>query len=155
MPLSVRVLQFDFPIRREYTAGHVLSEAEATAMNQLLVANVRNNVHTWVAKEARGTASLTAEQHEYLTEKISDYADRYEFKVRKRSGTVSPYTLALREVAFRKAEAWGNQNGYSSGGKEVEAKFLEYMNDFTVQDEAARLVQSRHAVAKEALVGIL
>lgn len=155
MPLIVRVLQHDFPIDRQYSAGHILTEGEATALNQLLVENVRNNVHGWVAREARGSSLLTSEQHASLTARISDYADKYQFKTRVRYKQPNPLEATIRELARRHAETWGNQFGHDPNSPEVYAKSVELRSLPEIHDEARELVLRREYVAQTALIGII
>lgn len=155
MPLIVRIRQHDFPIDREFVEGHVLSAAEASAMNQLLVENIRNNVYGWVVREARGRGALTADQQADLTARISEYANNYQFKTRVRSRPSNPFDATVRELARQHAEAWGSQHGFGPESEEVFTRYIELRCNTTIQDEARLLIQQRQSVANEALEGLI
>jgi hypothetical protein len=155
MPQIVRVLQHDFPIEREYTEGHVLSPSEAAAMNQLLVENVRNNVYSWVVREAKGRGALSADEHADLTSRISEYADKYQFKTRVRARPMNPLDATVRELARQHAETWGNQFGYNTDSSEVYARYIELRSNSKIYEEARTLLLQRQSVVNNALVGLL
>jgi hypothetical protein len=155
MPLIVRVLQHDFPIDREYTEGHVLTEAEATALNQVLVENIKNNVYGWVTRAARGKSVLTAEAYEDLHERISDYARQYQFKIRTRSRPINPFDAEISSLARQYAEVWGTKNGFGPNAHEVYAKYLSLKDLPEIREEARRLILNRQAAVDEALEGII
>lgn len=149
MALVVRVLQHDFPIEREYREGHVLTAGEAAALNQLLVSNIRSNVTLWVVREARGRSVLTAEQSELLHKRISEYANNYQFKARSRAQPITPFVMAIREVAQKHTTIWANQNDYTIGGKEYREKMGQLVLEPEIQEEARSLVLSRQSVVRE------
>lgn len=155
MPLVVRIRQHDFPIEREFVEGHIMTESEAQAMNQLLVENIRNNVTGWVTKLSGGRAALTAEQHADLTEKINDYANAYEFKTRMNRRPANPLDATIREIAWQHAETWGNQHGFERSSDEVFTKYLEFKESPDTAEEARLLVLSRQSVIDESLMGLL
>lgn len=155
MPLTIRILQHEFQITREYTPGHVINEAEATALNQMLMENVRTNVYNWVTREARGRGVLTPEQHALLHSRIERYADDYKFKTRVRSRPSNPHEAAVRELAWQHAEAWGSQLGYEPASSEVYAKFVELRSSPKISEQARNLVLHRQTVVAGALEGLL
>lgn len=155
MALIVRIRQHDFPIDREYEEGHVLSAAEAAALNQLLVENVRNNVFGWVMREIRGRSALTADQQADLSTRISEYADKYQFKSRTRTAPANPFESTIRELARQHAEAWGSQHGHDAESTEVYERYIALRSNVTIQEEARSLVLQRQSVVNAALEGLL
>lgn len=155
MPLIVRVLQHDFPIEREYSAGHVLTAGEASAMNQLLVENIRNNVYSWVVKEAGGSKVLTEEQYSDLTARIAEYGSKYEFRLRTRYRQASALDAAVLELSLQYAEQWGHQNGFEPNSQEVRQRCAELQAQEDIREEARNLIRRRQSVADNALIGLI
>jgi hypothetical protein len=155
MSLTVRIIQHDFPIDREYVEGHVITEGEAAALNQLLVENIRNNCYGWVTKAAEGASILPHEIHSALRHRIAEYAKDYQFKVRTRSRTMNPLEATTAELARQHAETWGNSRGLGPGSPGVYTKYLELRASPQILEEARRLILRRQAVVNEALEGIL
>lgn len=155
MTLVVRIFQHDFPIEREYTEGHTLTAGEASAMNQLLIENIRNNVSGWVMREAKGSAVLTAEQHSDLAARISEYASRYQFRTRVRARPMNPLDATTRELALQHAETWGNKMGFGPDSPEVHEKYISLRYNPQIQEEARRLILQRQEALNSALIGVL
>jgi hypothetical protein len=154
LPLIVRIKQYQFELLREYTAGHVLTEGEAAALNQMLTENIRNNAYPWVVKAAQG-GFLTAEQQQELSERINEYANNYQFKTRVRTKSATPLESTARELAIQEAEIWGQQNGYSPDSHEVNSKFHELLTDPQVRERARDLIRHRQSVVEDALEGLI
>lgn len=71
-----------FGVADKYAAGHVITEGEASALNQTRRENIRNNFAKKVA-EAKGDADeLDPTKQEELQALIDAYASEYEFGVR-------------------------------------------------------------------------
>jgi hypothetical protein len=154
MAVTLRIRQYQFVLLRQYQAGHVLTEGEATAMNQILVENVRNNVYPWVVKAAQG-GFLSAVEHNELETRINDYANRYQFRSRSRARPATPLETAAKELAIQEAEIWGQQNGYLPDTPEVNSKFRELLTDPGVLERARELILSRQTVMDDALEGLI
>lgn len=60
-----------FPVGQPYAAGHVLTEGEAIALNQVRAENIRNNMAKLVKEKGAGAA-----------EEVAEYDAAYEFGVR-------------------------------------------------------------------------
>jgi hypothetical protein len=102
----------------------------------------------WVVREARGRSVLTADQSERLHKRISEYADGYEFKARVRTPPVTPFVMAIREVAQKHTTIWANQHDYTIGGKEYREKMGQLVLEPEIQEEARSLVLSRQSVVR-------
>lgn len=155
MPLVIRILQHEFPISREYHEGDRLTASEARAMNQLLVENIRNNVHHWVTREARGRGSLTAEEQADLTTRIANYANTYEFRTGSKARPPNPLANAVREIATRYAEAWGRQNGFEPTAPEVLDYRFKLMSSPKIREQAHNTLLHRQSIISKALEDLL
>lgn len=89
---TLTIQGLEFTIADPYTAGHTLTENEASALNQTRAENIRNNMAR-IIKEAKETAakdndidvaSVTADMVdlEDLTTRVTEYATSYQFGVR-------------------------------------------------------------------------
>jgi len=77
--ITIQGQVFRVPVR--YSAGHTLTEGEASALNQTLHENLRNN---FAKKVVEGTeAGLTMET---MQQQLDDYASDYQFGVRTGGG---------------------------------------------------------------------
>jgi hypothetical protein len=76
--ITIQNTAFRVPMR--YAAGHTLNDAEANALNQTLHDNLRN---IWSPKVKKGLAD--GETPETLQTKFDEYANTYQFGVRRRA----------------------------------------------------------------------
>jgi len=77
--ITIQGALFRVPIR--YAAGHVLTEGEASALNQTLHENLRNN---FARKVSEGTEAGVPQ--ETLQQQLDDYANDYQFGIRTGGG---------------------------------------------------------------------
>jgi hypothetical protein len=77
--ITIQGQTFRVPIR--YAAGHTLTEGEASALNQTLHENLRNN---FARKVAEGSEAGIPQ--ETLQQQLDDYANDYQFGVRTGGG---------------------------------------------------------------------
>lgn len=159
-PILLRIRHYDFSLARRYHAGHVLTDAEAQALNQVLAENVRNNTEAWVRKAelegGGGTAKfLSPSQLADLQARIARYAASYQFRVRTRTRTPSPIDLALDELASGIAESEGRKAGLDPDGPEVKLRYRQLLLDPTIQARAREIVAERSQVASLALEELL
>lgn len=83
---QITIQGFEFTVPAPYTAGHTLTEGEASALNGLLHENLRNNFAAKV-KKAKEEAGEDGEVNlGALQDELSEYADTYEFGVRRPGG---------------------------------------------------------------------
>ena len=111
--ITIQKQTFRVPVR--YAAGHVLTEGEASALNQTYHENLRNNFSNKV------TAGLEADVPlETLQQQLDDYAADYQFGVRTGGGgfrgdPVMTYAMNVAREMVRKyvksknlsADEWG------------------------------------------------
>ena len=97
--------EFAVPVR--YSAGHVLTEGEASALNQTFHENLRNNFAKTVkdAKVVPADGDVPASTRELgpddlagLQSKLDAYAGEYQFGVRAAGGTRTPADPVGREA---------------------------------------------------------
>lgn len=98
---NVTIQGLSFRVPRPYSAGHQLSENEASALNQLLAENLRNNfsnrVQAW--RKDNGDADISPEQQSKFQADLDTYAAEYKFGERGVSRTVDPIEKETREIA--------------------------------------------------------
>lgn len=102
--------QFTIPLR--YSAGHVLTEGEASALNQVFVENVRNN------QGAKIKAALEAGEFDLADwrDKVFDYASAYNFGVRAVSTPKDPVMTRARKLVVAALKAKLVAGGYDIKG---------------------------------------
>lgn len=86
---TFQIQGLNFEISPKFAEGHTLAANEASALNQLLKENVRNNLSSKVAstvEEAGGIENLTDEIRSSLQDMVTSYAAEYEFGVRRGGG---------------------------------------------------------------------
>ena len=78
-PITIRIKGYGFQFPSRYAPGHILTEGEAHALNQVLATNIRNNVDGLVGsvEPPEGETFLTVEQVEALQLQISRYVEGY------------------------------------------------------------------------------
>lgn len=167
--ITIQGLAFDAP--QPYKSGPAeLTEGEASALNQTLAENLRNNFAPTIKKaleeyrKANGLAEdaevpVSELDAEALIEAFNKYADEYEFGVRRAAGgTRAPLDPVGREahrIASQKVRDALKQKGIKldSVPKEKMAEFvkavIEKYPDIT--EEAKRRVAATQAVAVEGL----
>jgi hypothetical protein len=148
-----------FHIPAPYTAGHTLTEAEASAVNQLFAENIRNNFAKHV-KDAKGeAATLDREIQISLQTKLDEYAVAYSFERKRASGPARAKMDPVEKEAHRLAglvvEAALNAKGIKKKDLPTE-KFNEYVATALerkpeIRETARKQVEALSAVAHAAL----
>lgn len=98
--ITIQGLKFEVP--EPYTAGHVLLENEASALNQTFAENIRNNCARSIVEPAQEEAEANGTELdlEALQAAINEYASSYQFGVRTGGGrTTDPVERAAMEIA--------------------------------------------------------
>ena len=167
--ITVQGLTFEAP--QPYKAGvRELTEGEASALNQTLAENLRNNFAPHVKKaveefrKANGLAEdadIGVDQldHDSLSEAFDKYADEYEFGIRRVGGGVrAPANPVEREavrIATGKVREALKKKGLKldSVSKEKMAEFVKHVLEKypDIREEAKRRVDSVATVAVEDL----
>lgn len=163
--ITVQGLTFDAP--QPYTAGtKELTDGEASALNQTLAENLRNNFAPQVKKaleEYKKANNLPEDaevgvdqlDHEALIEAFDKYADEYEFGVRRAGGgTRAPADPVGREahrIASAKVREALKKKGLKidSVSKEKMAEFIEGVlaKYPEIKEEAKRRVEATQTIA--------
>jgi len=167
--ITVQGLTFDAP--QPYKSGPVtLTEGEASALNQTLAENLRNNFAPQVKKaiEEYKKANSVAEDvevgvdqldHEALIEAFDKYADEYEFGIRRAGGgtrtPADPIGREAHRIASTKVREALKKKGLKldSVSKEKMAEFIQAVlaKYPEIREEAKRRVESVQSVAFEDL----
>lgn len=91
MKKTITVLGTKFEVEANYSEGDVLKANEASALNQTLVENIRNNVSAMVKKAAKTGDSVSQED-------VDAYVASYEFGARAISSR-DPVEAKMKEIA--------------------------------------------------------
>jgi hypothetical protein len=100
-----------FTLPTPFTAGHQLTEGEASQMNQLLAENVRNN---FAGKMKAQADKPEAERKAFTQEDLDAYVAEYEFGVRKAGNgeaRLTPVEREARRIAKSAIEAKLKERG--------------------------------------------
>lgn len=105
-----------FKINPRYSEGHALTENEAAALNQTYFENIRNNMAKAVAEAKEANAFDT----DVMQDKITAYANEYEFGARRGPGAprdpvgAEAFRLAKKDVSAAVAQKYGAKHGFSA-----------------------------------------
>jgi hypothetical protein len=167
--ITVQGLSFDAP--QPYKSGpRELTEGEASALNQTLAENLRNNFAPKVklAMEEYRKANGLAEDaevgvdqldHDSLVESFDKYADEYEFGIRRAGGGVRAPANPVEREAIRIATSKVRE-ALKKKGLKLDSVSKERMAEFVqsvltkypdIREEAKRRVEATQAVAVEDL----
>lgn len=166
--ITVQGLEFNAP--QPYKAGPIeLSEGEASALNQTLAENLRNNFAPRVkaaAAEYRKANSLAEDAEvapsnldfDALNEQFTKYAEEYEFGVRTSGGVRTPTDPVEREahrIAWDRVKIALSKKGIKldSVSKEKKAELItQVIGKYPdITEEAKRRVESAANIAIEGL----
>lgn len=118
-----------FKVAPRYTEGHVLSDNEASALNQTFFENIRNNM----ASKVKDTKEKGDFDIDVMQDEITKYSEEYEFGARR--GPAAPRdpvrNLALRfaTTAVGKSikDKYGQDHGFTAAEiKELANKLLDH-----------------------------
>lgn len=147
---DVTIAGATFQVPAPFAEGHVLSAGEASALNQVLSENVRNNL----AKDFKDSlaAGKTAAE---LQAKVDEYVTEYEFGVRGTRGPVDPVMTEARKIASAALADHFKKNGKSFSKTESDerdrliAAVIE--KNPSVMEEAKRIVKARKKALERSL----
>lgn len=148
---TIVIQGLDFNVPTPYAAGHVLAENEASALNQLLHENLRNNFASKVkkAKEEAGDGEV---DHGALQAALDEYASTYSFGVRSVSGIAKPSMDPVRREALKLATEAVRAAIKAKGLKGVSKESIEQLATEAVdtKPEFTALAEKRLADKREA-----
>jgi hypothetical protein len=137
-----------FEVPQPYAAGHVISEGEASQLNQVYAENIRNNKAAEI-KSMVDSGNYDQEQAQLL---VTKYVDEYEMGVRRAGGPRAPADPVAREalrLALDKLSAKLRSEGKKPSDyknlKEVAAALVERNPAFT--ERARENIAARDAMA--------
>lgn len=146
---TITIQDTTFTVPVPYAAGHVLTEPEATALNQAYAEAIRNNNRTRVDK-AKADGPLTDEKIAALQGEINDYCASFVFSggggrtsdpIDKEAKTLAQITVdaLLAKHGITKAQ-------YKADGK-YEAKIAEVAELPEIRKQAEKTVRDRQKAA--------
>lgn len=166
--ITIQGLEFEAP--QPYAAGTVeLTPGEASALNQTLAENLRNNFAPKIkaAMEEYRKANNLAEDAEVpvanldqdaLIAQFNEYADKYEFGVRTAGGTRTPTDPVEREamrIGRERVKAALNKKGIKidSVSKEKMSELIQQVLSKypDIKEEAKRRVDATASIALDGL----
>lgn len=150
--ITIQGREFTAPL--PYSAGHSLSENEASAFNQLLHENLRNNfAKTVKVAEEAGKADQAELQRQF-----DEYASKYEFGQRRTGGggdASLPKDPTLRQahsMAREAIRALAKKKGFTVSAEWVASKVPEFLEkNPAYMEEARRRVESQASISVEEL----
>jgi|SRR5215831_4439990 len=118
-----------FKVAPRYTEGHVLTENEASALNQTFFENIRNNMASKV-KESKEKGDFDID---VMQDDVTKYSEEYEFGARRGPGTPKDpiRALALRFATTAVGKSLkakhGDDHGFTAAEvKEIANKLLDH-----------------------------
>lgn len=148
-----------FTIPQPFAAGHVLTEGEARAMNQVFSENVRNNTATKVKAALEGKAKEGDPTAETIEQFVADYAAGYEFTIAvagERRST-DPLDIEATAIARELLKDLLKRKGlsYTKVAAEVrDAKVAEIAGKDSVIAEAKKRLAAKQKAAAAMLEGL-
>lgn len=159
---TITIAGKEFSIRQPFDTGHVLTEAEAKALNQVFAENIRNNMAAKVKAAYEGSAKEGEPTEDTIVQSVTEYADNYEFTIASVGGGKRPsdpieleaLSIARQMLADHlKAKAKMTVKAFKE--KVGEDKYLEKVAEIAARDEvvkeAKRRVKQRQAAAEAAM----
>lgn len=146
-----------FEVATPYVAGHVVTEAEAKALNQVRLENIRNNMASTI-KEAKGDAeSISQEVYDQLKAAVAEYDGKYEFTLASVGGgkrSSDPVETEARRLAKSAISAKLSADGRtlkSVDPDKLAAAIAKLAESEEIVKEAKRIVKARTASAASAM----
>lgn len=140
-------------VPQPYEAGHECTEAEAKALNQTLLENLRNNFYAKM-KKAKETGQ---ESVDALVAKFNEYANSYRFSGKRQTrAPVDPVLREAHKIAMAKlkealAEKGVKFNTVKNADELAEALVAKYP---AIMEEAKRRIDAQKSVAIASLEGL-
>lgn len=153
-PMQIRIRQYSFHLSPRYFEGHLLTLAEAQALDRLRADNVRNNLARLVTDAMAELPDGQFLSHETLAEiqiRVTQYEKNYQFVIQHRSREKpGPLEAEIRAVAEIQVTSHLNGSGMLAGTGIEEFNQLvdRLMSDDAVQQEARLRLQRRDQLAQ-------
>lgn len=131
-----------FAIYQPYEAGHVLSEGEASQLNQVFAENIRNNRAKWVTELVEAGSF----DQDSAQEALDEYMDSYEMGVRTGGGRIGDPVLS-KAVDLARGKV---REAILKAGRKITdytAKDITDRAKQAVQDNPAFLVKAKEILA--------
>jgi hypothetical protein len=154
--ITIQGTVFRVPLR--YSAGHTLNDGEASALNQTLHENIRNNMAKQVAEATEAGVPKETQQ-----QMVDDYATDYQFGVRAGGGGFRGdpvMTLAMNaaremvRIAIKKKNL-DNDDWPASRISQVAKALLEGQGeDGEIIRSARKTIEAEREVAKTAMQSV-
>jgi hypothetical protein len=148
--LSIVINQHTFTLPRSFSAGHVLSDDEAYALNQVLIENIRNNVRAMVARITGPDGYVSASEQEVLQDRINRYVLEYRFRSRTKNRMRSAVEIAIDELARNEAELAASHSGIELNSPDFQDIYQTFRQDPDVSERAKELVSRRRQIVEAA-----
>lgn len=158
---EITIAGHTFAVLQPYAAGHVITEAEAKALNQVRAENIRNNMASKVKAAFEGTAKEGEPTEENIAQFVADYDASYEFTLASVGGgkrSSDPNEVEALRIARGIFADWAASKKLTVkaikekiGEEAYEAKIAEIAEREDVVKEAKRRVKQRQAAAESAM----
>lgn len=158
---EITIAEKPFAVLQPYVAGHVVTEAEAKALNQTRAENIRNNMASKVKAAYAGTAKEGEPTAETITQFVADYDAAYVFTLASVGGgarKTDPIEVEALKIArgmfadFCSGKSLTVKAVKEKIGEEAyNAKLAQLAEQDGVVKEATRRVKERAKTAASAL----
>ncbi len=153
---SIRCHHYKFTLRDRFSAGHLLSENEAAALNALRAENIRNILLLRLRKVARDDGTLLSPEQVLELELEASRLDReYEFGARRAYSRPGPLQVAEREIARQRVLSKARSDGRALSPEDLESLTATEADTPAVKEEARLRVEEQGRVARGALDSLL
>lgn len=154
---TITIQGLEFEVNTPYVAGHVVTEAEAKALNQVRLENIRNNMASAV-KEAKGEGdSITEDAYGALKTKVAEYDASYVFTLasvgggKRSTDPVEAEAKKLAKAAIAAKLAADGRTLKSVDPDKLAAAIAKLAESADIVKEAKRIVKARTESAQGAL----
>ena len=157
MSKEITIQGLTFSVATPYVAGHVVSEAEAKALNQVRLENIRNNMASTVRDAKGDTEEVAPEIYEALKAAVAEYDSKYEFTMASVGGgkrSSDPVETEARRLAKSAIAAKLSADGRtlkSIDPEKLAAAIAKLADDPNIVKEAKRIVKNRAESAASAM----
>ena len=160
MTKTITIYGIDFPVASPYAEGHVVTEAEAKALNQVRAENIGNNMRAKVRAELAEDGSISQDALEKLLALFADYDANYVFTLASVGGgrkVTDPVEAEARRMA--KAAISAKLKSQGRALKEVDpdalaAAIAKLAEDPKIRKAAEKAVKERNDAASIDLAGL-